>query len=154
VSEEFTQKETHMDQERSSKIRAVILQYGSQDISFVLNEMQTENDHSPSAIVTAQKRKKASNGKAAQPKKRKKAESKAKAKSKAKKRTTRAPEEIEKTNKAILAFVKKNPDMKSTEIAEKLKIDPYYASNGLKTLRAEKLVKTKGVRAHMTYAAK
>ncbi len=71
---------------------------------------------------------------------------------KGKKFIRRSPEEIEKMVGKVLAFVSKNPGLRSEEIVKKLGGDAKAIGDALARLRAEDKVKTKGVKRAMTYA--
>lgn len=71
---------------------------------------------------------------------------------KGKKFIRRTPEEIAGTVAQVLAFVAKNAGLRTEQILKQFGGDPKEVKNALERLRADKKVKTKGIKRAMTYA--
>jgi hypothetical protein len=65
----------------------------------------------------------------------------------------RSPEQIQKDNARLLAFIKKHPGLRSEEIENTLKMPKPNLAAGLKALRSAKKLKMKGVKRAATYGA-
>jgi hypothetical protein len=71
---------------------------------------------------------------------------------KGKKLVRRSPEQKRATEEKLLAFIARNPGLKSEEIVKEIGGDAKVFKSGLADLRAAKKVVTKGARRAMTYA--